>query len=140
MRAHHWSFLGMADTKAPATEGWTARVIGVCAACGLTRVLTIAGHRDHHFDLSGDCRTPQERAEERRVAPQARAIPEETSGEPAEAVGVEDAGFQGDSPRWREVPADGRAETDRRAHDDVPAKRDRLGALDREDAGGPRHA
>jgi hypothetical protein len=67
MRPHQWSFLVIPDPAAAGSRAWTARLLGVCSACGLTRVMEIAGHQDQRFDLAGDCRTPSERAEERRL-------------------------------------------------------------------------
>jgi hypothetical protein len=70
MRLHEWTFLAVPEVGAgKGTSGVVvARVVGVCVACGLMRSAPVRAGEDRWFDLSGDCRTGPERAEDERVS------------------------------------------------------------------------
>jgi hypothetical protein len=72
MRPHQWSFLAAPGSGPAPASTWSARVIGLCAACGVTRVLEVDDQRERRFDLSGDCRTAIERADDMRRAESGR--------------------------------------------------------------------
>jgi hypothetical protein len=68
MRHHAWRWLATALSPADADGSSSALLIGVCVACGIVRTLRVEDGREASFDLSGDCRTTQEQADDRRRA------------------------------------------------------------------------
>jgi hypothetical protein len=68
MRHHEWTWLAVAAGPAATDGSGSALLIGVCKACGTVRTLTVGDGRDVRFDVTGDCRTTQEQADERRRA------------------------------------------------------------------------